>query len=98
MSEQEACGYPEPPAVGAEAVTLLGSLERQRSTFAWKCADLDADGLSRQSALARSLMHRRAYALLCESWVAAAQRPSLVRSGHFQSSPHAAVPGEVGVP
>ena len=39
-------GYPEPPAVGSEAATLLGSLERQRATFAWKCADLDAAGLS----------------------------------------------------
>jgi len=48
MSEQGASGYPEPPAVGSEAETLLGSLERQRSTFAWKCADLDADGLSRR--------------------------------------------------
>ena len=34
--------------MASEAVTLLGSLERQRSTFAWKCADLDADGLTRR--------------------------------------------------
>ncbi len=33
-------GYPEPPAVGSETDTLLGSLERQRATFAYKCADL----------------------------------------------------------
>src|SRR4051794_18236420 len=38
-------GYPEPPAVGDEASTLLGSLERQRETLAWKCADLDLAGL-----------------------------------------------------
>jgi uncharacterized damage-inducible protein DinB len=38
-------GYPEPPAVGSEAATLVGSLERQRATLAWKCADLDAAGL-----------------------------------------------------
>ncbi len=38
-------GYPEPPAVGTEAATLLGSLERQRATLAWKCADLDDAGL-----------------------------------------------------
>jgi hypothetical protein len=37
--------YPEPPAVGDEAATLVGSLERQRATFAYKCADLDAAGL-----------------------------------------------------
>lgn len=38
-------GYPEPPAIGREIATLVGSLERQRATFAWKCADLDAAGL-----------------------------------------------------
>jgi len=38
-------GYPEPPAVADEVETLLGSLERQRATFAFKCADLDATGL-----------------------------------------------------
>ncbi len=38
--------YPEPPAVGGEADTLLGSLERQRATLSWKCADLDGAGLS----------------------------------------------------
>jgi Protein of unknown function (DUF664) len=37
--------YPEPPVAGGEAATLLGSLERQRATFAWKCGGLDAAGL-----------------------------------------------------
>lgn len=32
----------EPPLAGTELDTLLGSLERQRRTLAWKCADLDA--------------------------------------------------------
>lgn len=40
MGEEQWQGYPEPPAVGDEASTLVGSLERQRATFAWKCADL----------------------------------------------------------
>ncbi len=40
--------YFEPPAVGSEVDTLLGSLERQRATFAWKCAGLDARQLSRR--------------------------------------------------
>ena len=35
----------EPPAAGTEVDTLLGSLERQRRTFAWKCGNLDAAGL-----------------------------------------------------
>jgi uncharacterized damage-inducible protein DinB len=35
----------EPPVAGSEMDTLIGSLERQRRTLAWKCADLDAAGL-----------------------------------------------------
>jgi uncharacterized protein DUF664 len=38
-------GRPEPPLAGDETATLLGSLERQRATLAWKCGGLDADGL-----------------------------------------------------
>jgi hypothetical protein len=37
---------PFPPASGSEADTLLGSLERQRATFAWKCGGLDRAGLA----------------------------------------------------
>lgn len=35
----------EPPVAGNEVDTLLGSLERQRRTFSWKAADLDARAL-----------------------------------------------------
>lgn len=35
----------EPPVAGNETTTLLGSLERQRATFAWKCSGLDAAGM-----------------------------------------------------
>jgi hypothetical protein len=45
MTDDAVQGYPEPPAVGDEVSTLLGALERQRATFAWKCADLDTAGL-----------------------------------------------------
>ena len=38
-------GHPEPPVAGDESATLLGALERQRATFAWKCGGLDAAGL-----------------------------------------------------
>jgi hypothetical protein len=38
-------GYPEPPLVGSETDTLVGSLERQRATFAYKCAGLTGDQL-----------------------------------------------------
>ena len=35
----------EPPIAADEATTLLGFLERQRATFAWKSGDLDAAAL-----------------------------------------------------
>jgi uncharacterized protein DUF664 len=38
-------GRPDPPDAGDETATLLGFLERQRATFAWKCGGLDAAGL-----------------------------------------------------
>jgi hypothetical protein len=38
----------EPPIAGTEADTLLGALERNRRTFAWKCGGLDAAGLNKQ--------------------------------------------------
>jgi hypothetical protein len=38
-------GRPEPPDAGDETATLLGFLERQRATLAWKCGGLDAAGL-----------------------------------------------------
>ena len=44
----------EPPVAGTEVDTLLGSLERQRRTFAWKCGNLDAAGL--RAALGPSAM------------------------------------------
>jgi hypothetical protein len=37
--------YREPPLAGDETATLLGSLERQRATLAWKCGGLDAAGM-----------------------------------------------------
>src|SRR3954453_13225706 len=35
----------EPPFAGTEAEHVLGSLDRLRTTFRWKAADLDAAGL-----------------------------------------------------
>ena len=45
MKEQDQELLREPPLAGDEVSTLLGSIERQRRTFAWKCSGLDADGL-----------------------------------------------------
>jgi pimeloyl-ACP methyl ester carboxylesterase/uncharacterized damage-inducible protein DinB len=39
-------GRPEPPLAGDETATLLGFLDYQRATLAWKCSGLDAAGLS----------------------------------------------------
>jgi len=39
---------PNPPVAGDETATMLGSLERQRAIFAWKCGGLG--GLTGQSA------------------------------------------------
>jgi uncharacterized damage-inducible protein DinB len=38
-------GRPEPPTDGDESATLVGFLEYQRATFAWKTAGLDAAAL-----------------------------------------------------
>jgi hypothetical protein len=45
MTERDEQGFPEPPLAGDETATLLGSLDRQRATLAWKCGGLDAAGL-----------------------------------------------------
>ena len=45
MSEPEGAAGVEFPIAGSETETLLGSLDRQRATFAWKCGGLDAAGL-----------------------------------------------------
>ena len=37
--------HPEPPLAGDEVANMLGSLERQRATLAWKCGGLDAAGM-----------------------------------------------------
>jgi uncharacterized damage-inducible protein DinB len=38
-------GRHEPPIAGDEMATLLGFLDYQRETLAWKCSGLDASGL-----------------------------------------------------
>jgi uncharacterized damage-inducible protein DinB len=46
MPDIDEHGRPEPPASAGEAETLIGFLEYQRATFAWKTAGLDAAGLA----------------------------------------------------
>jgi uncharacterized damage-inducible protein DinB len=38
-------GRPEPPLTDDETGTLVGFLEYQRATLAWKCSGLDGDGV-----------------------------------------------------
>jgi len=45
MVDLDELSHPEPPIAGDETATLLGSLERQRATLAWKCGGLDAAGM-----------------------------------------------------
>ena len=45
MTELDEQGRPEPPIAADETATLLGYLDYQRATLAWKRAGLDAAGL-----------------------------------------------------
>ncbi|MEV4079612.1 DinB family protein [Nonomuraea fuscirosea] len=45
MTDLDEQGRPEPPIAADETGTLLGFLEFQRATFAWKCGGLDAGAL-----------------------------------------------------
>src|SRR3954447_26056163 len=46
ISEMTGQGRPEPPLNGGEVETLLGFLDYQRATLAWKTARLDAAGFA----------------------------------------------------
>ena len=46
MTDIDEYGRPQPPIAADETATLLGFLEYQRATFAWKCSGLDAAGLA----------------------------------------------------
>jgi uncharacterized damage-inducible protein DinB len=45
MTDVDEQGRPEPPLAADETATLLGFLDYQRATLAWKCAGLDGAGL-----------------------------------------------------
>jgi uncharacterized damage-inducible protein DinB len=46
MATLDEHGRPEPPLAGDEVDTVVGFLEYQRATLAWKCDGLDAAGLA----------------------------------------------------
>jgi uncharacterized damage-inducible protein DinB len=45
MTDLDEYGRPEPPLAADEIATLLGFLDFQRATLAWKCRGVDAAGL-----------------------------------------------------
>jgi hypothetical protein len=45
MTTEDDAPLTAPPVAGTEIETLIGSLERQRRTFIWKCGGLHASGL-----------------------------------------------------
>ena len=53
MTELDEQGRPEPPPAGDETDTLVGFLEYQRATLAWKSGGLDTAGLTPRWALRR---------------------------------------------
>ncbi len=46
MTDLDEYGRPEPPLIADEVEMLLGFLDYQRATLAWKCGGLDAEGLT----------------------------------------------------
>src|SRR5437667_1697259 len=54
MSQLDDHGRPEPPIAADETATLLGFLDYQRATLAWKCAGLDTASLRATLAPRRS--------------------------------------------
>jgi Protein of unknown function (DUF664) len=63
-------GRPEPPTDGDELATLVGFLDFQRATFAWKCRGLDGDGLRRKVAASELTLGgmMKHLALVEQSW------------------------------
>jgi uncharacterized damage-inducible protein DinB len=62
-------GRPEPPVAAGEKDTLLGFLDYQRATFAWKCRGLDAAGMSTNvAATTMTLGGMMKHLALVEDW------------------------------
>ena len=56
MTEIDEHGRLDPPVAADEAATLLGFLDYQRATLAWKCSGLDAAKRTRRATTAASTM------------------------------------------
>jgi uncharacterized damage-inducible protein DinB len=75
MTHLDEQGRPEPPLAADETATLLGFLDYQRATLAWKCSGLDAAGLEATVAASSmtlgGLLKHLAYVedLWCSRWL-----------------------------
>jgi uncharacterized damage-inducible protein DinB len=71
MTDLDEQGRPEPPLAGDETATLLGFLDFQRATFAWKCDGLDAAGLRATTAASSMTLGgmMKHLALVEDSWI-----------------------------
>jgi uncharacterized damage-inducible protein DinB len=75
MTNLDEHGRPEPLLAADETATLLGFLEYQRATLAWKCAGLDAAGLRARVAASSmtlgGMLKHLAYVedLWCSRWL-----------------------------
>ncbi|HXY44279.1 MAG TPA: DinB family protein [Acidimicrobiales bacterium] len=69
MTKIDEHGRPEPPVAADEVATLLGFLDYQRATFAWKTAGLDPAGLrATVGASSMSLGGMMKHLALVEDW------------------------------
>ena len=69
VTEFDDQGRPRPPDAGDEASTLMGFLDFQRATFAWKCDGVDAAGLAATvGASTMTLGGMRKHLALVEDW------------------------------
>jgi uncharacterized damage-inducible protein DinB len=69
MTQLDEQGRPQPPNAGDEVATVVGFLEFQRATFAWKCGGLDAAGLAATTAASSMTLGGLIKHLVCvEQW------------------------------
>jgi uncharacterized damage-inducible protein DinB len=70
MTEVDEHGRTEPPPAGDEVATLVGFLDYQRATFAWKCSGLDSAGLAATVGVSSMTLGGMLKHLACveESW------------------------------
>jgi RimJ/RimL family protein N-acetyltransferase len=75
LSDIDEHGRPYPPLDGDEGATLLGFLDYQRATFAWKCRGLDEAGMGTRIAASTMTMGGllKHLAVVEDSWLP--QRP-----------------------